>query len=160
MNTDTNTSHRWPFHTASNSGSKTPRGPPGDGCVYSGQAALRLLVSGGPAWTPGEEDRVWGHTVFLSQGQGTYSAVSPAAQGRGPREKEWIPRCEPRPELDQIAFLNGVGQRRGAGGREGARSRAGDSLSATALPSVRRAGAPPAPGPRPQISHGGNGLAS
>lgn len=54
---------------------KTPKGSPGAG---SRQAALRLLVSGGPAWVPG-----WGHTEFLSKGQGTYCGSKPRLRGEG-----------------------------------------------------------------------------
>lgn len=98
---------------------KTPRGSPGDGCVYSRQTALRLLVSGGPAWTPGQEDRVWGHTKFLS----IYYRLLAQRNKEGDRGREngSLGLSYPRNQASQPSW-NGVGQQGGGGQREGQES--------------------------------------
>lgn len=109
-------------------------------------------MSGGPAWTPGQEDRVWGHTKFLS----IYYRLLAQRNKEGDRGRgNGSPGLSyPRNQASQPSW-NGVGQQGGggaeggAGVREGAGNRAEHSLPRTALLLARCVGARQAQDHRP-----------
>lgn len=64
---------------------KPGRGAPGDGCIYSRQATLRLLV--GVAFLPGCQAGSLGHISYPDKRQGIHLGSKPSLPGKKAREK-------------------------------------------------------------------------